>query len=84
MRQIDVHKIADEAPFNRFHGKVFDYLYTGDVTLYGASGKDLFFVHSDNRSSALVPYSIRLMQHDAEGRLRPVAQDVPFELTLCA
>lgn len=28
--------------------------------------------------------SIRLMQHDAEGRLRPVAQDVPFELTLCA
>lgn len=28
--------------------------------------------------------SIRLMRNDAEGRLRLVPQDVPFELTLCA
>ena len=28
--------------------------------------------------------SIRMMRADAEGRLRPVALDVPFELTLCA
>ena len=28
--------------------------------------------------------SIRMMRADAEGRLRPAAADVPFELTLCA
>ncbi|MBP6902011.1 MAG: hypothetical protein KBC73_18080 [Burkholderiaceae bacterium] len=29
-------------------------------------GRDLFFVHSDNRSSALVPYAIRLVHQDAD------------------
>lgn len=28
--------------------------------------------------------SVRLMRHDEEGRLRPVAEDCSFELTLCA
>jgi cell division protein ZapD len=28
--------------------------------------------------------SVRMMRADAEGRLRPAAADVPFELTLCA
>jgi cell division protein ZapD len=28
--------------------------------------------------------SVRLMRGDADGRLRPVAEDAPFELTLCA
>jgi cell division protein ZapD len=28
--------------------------------------------------------SIRLMKADAEGRLRPLAEDVAFELALCA
>ena len=28
--------------------------------------------------------SVRLMRADTEGRLRPAAVDMPFELTLCA
>ncbi|OYV02372.1 MAG: hypothetical protein CFE45_00595 [Burkholderiales bacterium PBB5] len=43
-------------------------------------GEELFFVHSDNRSSALVPFALRLVAHSADGfsvRIENVA-DIRF------
>ncbi len=51
------------------------------------SGAPLSFVHNDNRTSALVPYQMRLLRHGADGftlRVENIGEIAMFGLTLVA